>query len=569
MASSVPSPALLNARLNSEKIQLEERLRKSDREKRDLEQTVAALVDENSTLRERESELVQQLKRYMRGNSRLSPTIAPGQTLLFADTADLISEAIEGILAPEPEPIAELSAEDSLIPDAEEPEPKRKKTADRKKRQRDESNLRREVHRIELTAEERRCPETGVELVEVDVKVTTELDYRSAELFLIEHHQVVYGLPPEVEQERKVSPLTAPAPSPAVEGVTATAALLAWLLCQKYVLHLPLYRQEDAFARLGVRLSRKTLCDWVLKAAFALHPISVAIARAIRAGPVLQLDDTPIKVKRPGPGGGKDKIRQSYLWTFANPDVTGVLFEFTIGRSTSDLAGLLKPRVEVAGVEVFVGDGYAANRSGAREAGLRVEYSCCWAHLLRKFRDALAESPRAMALFLEDISKLYEVEARATAENLGPEARLELRRQESLPIVVTLLRLTSGWRKTYSQRGKVAEAMTFARNQRHGLLQFLRDGRVPIDNNTCERAIRPVAIGRRNWLFAGSPAGAEAAATIYTLVESAKASGIDPLAYLEAALSRLGNCPASQVDELMPWRMTAELPPYRDRAAKV
>lgn len=378
MASSVPSPALLNARLTSEKIQLEEKLRSSDREKRDLQQAVAALTDEVSTLREREAALLQQLERYMRGNSRLAATIAPGQTLLFDSAAGLISEAIEGVLAPELEPVAELSAEDSLVPDAEEPEPERRKqTADRTRRQRDESNLRREVHRIELPAEERRCPETGVELIEIGVKITTELDYRRAELVLIEHHQVVYGPSPEVEKERRIAPVAAPAPSPAVEGVTATASLLAWLLCQKYVLHLPLYRQEDAFARLGVRLSRKTLCDWVQKTAFALQPIAKAIAGEIRAGPVLHLDDTPIKVKRPGPGGGRDKIRQSYLWTFANPDVRGVLFEYTTGRSTSDLAGLLQPCVEVAGVEVCVGDGYAANRSGAREAGLAIEYACC------------------------------------------------------------------------------------------------------------------------------------------------------------------------------------------------
>ena len=127
------------------------------------------------------------------------------------------------------------------------------------------------------------------------------------------------------------------------------------------------------------------------------------------------------------------------------------------------------------------------------------------------------------------------------------------------------MRVTSGWKDDYSLEGKVAAAMKYARGQRHELLEFLRDGRVPIDNNACERAIRPVAVGRRNWLFAGSVDGAKAAATIYTLVESAKASRIDPLAYLEAVIDRHGSWPAAKIDELTPWAMSGGLPRYRDR----
>ena len=171
-----------------------------------------------------------------------------------------------------------------------------------------------------------------------------------------------------------------------------------------------------------------------------------------------------------------------------------------------------------------------------------------------------------MALYMKDIADLYAIEKTGIDEELGPDALLELRRRDSLPIAARLMRLTSGWKDIYSLEGKVAEAMTYVRKQRRALLEFLRDGRVPIDNNACERAIRPVAVGRRNWLFAGSVEGARAAATIYTLVESAKASGVDPLAYLQASLERLGSCPASGIDGLTPWAMSRELPVYRDRA---
>jgi hypothetical protein len=196
-----------------------------------------------------------------------------------------------------------------------------------------------------------------------------------------------------------------------------------------------------------------------------------------------------------------------------------------------------------------------------------VVHAGCWAHMLRKFRDALKESPRAMALFMKDVAELYAIERQARDEGMDADARRALRQRESLPIATRLMQLTSGWQAHYSLKGKVADAMKYARGQRRALLAFLRDGRIPIDNNACERSIRPVAIGRGNWMFAGSVDGATAAATIYTLVESAKATGVDPLAYLEAVLERLGTCPASEVDRLTPWAMAEELPKALDRAA--
>jgi transposase len=578
MTSAVPSPALLNVRLTSEKLALEERLRGVSKEIREvtkrnraLEQQNASLADRVAELEEIQCDLRAHLARLLGAGAKW-PIIAPGQGVLFADAnADDITAAIEDLasFSAEESEVVELAGDDVLVPDAEEAqEPARTKPRrDRKQRKLDESNLRREVRRSELAPEERRCPETGVELVETGVKVTTELGYRSAELYLIEHHQVVYGPAPEVAEVRTIEPLLAPPHEPAVEGVTAAPSLLAWLLCQKYVLHLPLYRQEDAFARLGVQLSRKTLCDWVLKTAFALAIVAREIERQIRAGPVLQLDDTPIKVRRPGPGGGKEKYRQSYLWTLTNPEVSGVAFRFTEGRATEDVAAVLGTAGDAGDLEVLVGDGYRANVSGARAAGIDVVHAGCWAHMLRKFRDALQESPRAMALFMKDVAELYAIERQARDEGMDADARRALRQRESLPIAVRLMQLTSGWQAHYSLKGKVADAMKYARGQRRALLAFLRDGRIPIDNNACERSIRPVAIGRGNWMFAGSVEGAIAAATIYTLVESAKATGVDPLAYLEAVLERLGTCPASEVDRLTPWAMATELPRALDRRA--
>ncbi len=303
-----------------------------------------------------------------------------------------------------------------------------------------------------------------------------------------------------------------------------------------------------------------------MKAAFALRPIATEIARQIRDGPVLHLDDTPIKVFRPGPGGGRDKLRQSQLWVFVNPEIRGVAVQCSAGRSAEDLASLLRREDGEETVEFVVGDGLETNRAGVRQAGMKVHHAGCWAHLLRKFRDALAEGPNTMGFFMGEVKKLYAIEERANADGMSADERLELRRRESMPIAIDLLRLTSGWESRYSTSSTIAKAMKYARNQRRALLMFLRDGRVPIDNNVCERAIRPIAIGRRNWTFAGSLEGAEAAAIAYTIVESAKASRVDPLGYVEAILSRIGTWPADQISELMPWRMAGELPAYREPA---
>jgi transposase len=381
-------------------------------------------------------------------------------------------------------------------------------------------------------------------------------------LVVREHRVVTYGPSQEIAAERKIDTISAPNPVPAVRGAAATASLLAHLLHDKYAKHLPLYRQVDAFAALGVHISRKTLCDWVLLSALELTPVAEQIAREVLAGPVLQLDDTPIRVKRPGPGGNKQKYRQSSLWVLTNPSQSGVVFRFTEGRSAEDVSSILGKVVHASQIEVVLGDGYGGNRAGAVAAGLDVDFAGCWAHLLRKFRDALIEAPAAMGMFLKDIANLYAIEARAQSECLSAEARLQLRRRESFPIVRSLMRLTSGWQKTYSLKGRVAEAMKYTRNQRRALLMFLRDGRVPIDNNVCERAIRPVAIGRKNWLFAGSVSGAKAAAVLYTLVESAKATGVDPRAYLEAVLSRANQTHPSRLHELTPWHLAIHLPAY-------
>ena len=566
MASAAPSSALLNAKLTAENVALRERVRKQDQEIRELRRKNAELMDLVTKLRAVQAELKATVEHLLASRDARIRKIDPNQGLLFATvedesvTADSSTDANGSTAQPEG-----AAAENPAPPNAPPAEKPERQKGDRSRRVNDESNLRHEIRRHELELHQRRCPVTGVDLVEVGTKVSRHLDYRRGEIVVIVDHQVIYGPAPEIARERNVKPVVAPPPVMPVEGVTASASLLALLLYQKYVLHLPLYRQETFFAQLGVRLSRKTLCDWFMKTAFVLEAIAKEIERQVRAGPVLQFDDTPLLCRVELELAAKTKVKQAHFWVFVNPGVTAVVFRFSEGRSTEDLANILSSPKVPSSVECVVSDGLSTNRAGVRAAGLEVRHGGCWAHVQRKFRDALPEARAAMGLFMAEVGKIYKIEARAKKEGLGADALQKLRRSESAVHVVNVLRMTSGWKEKYGLKGKAAEALRYVRGQRRALLLFLRDGRVPVDNNACERGIRPVAIGRNNWLFAGSADGGRAAATIYTLTESAKASGVDPCAYLEAVLRAVATLPASRVGELTPWAMAGELPVYRDR----
>jgi len=304
-----------------------------------------------------------------------------------------------------------------------------------------------------------------------------------------------------------------------------------------------LYRQEAIFGRDGLVLPRQTMCDWVLRSAEVLSPIADRLLARIRAGPVSQLDDTPVKCQR---GKGKTHF-QAYLWSFVNPQVPGVAYRFTPGRGSDLIAEHLK------GVEGYlVGDGYSGNQAAARKVSGEITLAGCWAHTTRKFREARAEASAVARLFGDDIKRLYAVEAEAQAAGLDADARLALRQRKSRPIVASLLARGRRLRNKYSDAGKLAEAIRYMLNQRKPLRRFLEHGLVPLDNNACERSIRPIAVGRRNWLFAGSVKGGEAAATFYTLVESCRLAKVDVERYLADVLVRGATHPASRINDLLP-----------------
>lgn len=444
--------------------------------------------------------------------------------------------------SPEEEAIPEHVDE---APDGETPDDsiRRRHKPKHPARKLDTSNLPVEHVQHELSVEERVCETTGKELVQVGEKLEEEIEYQAGFLKRIVHHRAVYGLSSEDAAERQAPEVVAPGPTRPLPGSVAGAALLAWILVQKYVRHLPLYRQEEIVERHGLRIPRQTTCDWVLASASQLGPIQEALRRSIVATKVVQTDDTPVKCQR---GKGQGNFL-AHLWTTTSPLVEGVLYDFTETRGHEHLFEMLPGFDE----GVLLGDGYAGYDTFAK-ARSGIVVAGCWAHGLRKFRDALTEAPLLAASAMTHIGKLFDIEKDADANKVSLEGRLALRQERSRAALDALEEELAGWRDLYSESGKMGEACKYVENQRACLRVFLDDARVPIHNNACEVAIRPVAVGRRNWLFAGSVRGGRAAATIYTLVQSSRQAGVDPYSYLVDVLTRVATHPASRVDDLIP-----------------
>ncbi len=520
--------------------------------------SLEALQRENEELRAKLADRDAKLEDFARDLAVLKDYV--NRLLASRSRAHLIAEG-QGVLFPDPPASAitddesasdsEQRANEDGEDDDDDPPSDSKTTRKKKKKKKphkiDTSALPREDRLHELPEEDRVCPDTGLPLVAVGEKIFDEVDYQRAKITLIRHHQVIYGLAPEHANDRQAAAITAPMPPRPLEGCAASATLLAWLIVQKYANHLPLYRQEKIFARDGLRLPRQTLCDWALGATEALRPIADCLMARVRAGPVMQLDDTPVKCQ----GGRGEKNFQTYLWTFVNPEVDGVAYRFTSGRASELIA------VELGSFAGWlVGDGYSGNSAASRKVEGDIRIGGCWAHVNRKFKDA-SDAPGTAKLFRDDIKLLFAVEREADEADLDPEARWKLRWQKSLPVLAALRARALRLKENFSDSDNIAKAIKYLYNQRRELRRFLEDGRIPLHNNACERAIRPIAVGRRNWLFAGSPRGGHAAAVAYTLIESCRIAGVDVIRYLADVLVRVATHPASRVEELLPGRWKA------------
>jgi len=310
----------------------------------------------------------------------------------------------------------------------------------------------------------------------------------------------------------------------------------------KYADHLPLYRQEKIFARAGVEIARSTLADWVGRCCVALQPLVNALREALHQQAVLHADETPVAMLMPG----KKKTHRAYIWAYTSTSFSAlntVVYDFAPGRSGEHARAFLQGWQGNLVCDDFAG--YKESfRQGVTEIG-------CMAHARRKFYDLHVANQSQLAEYaLEQIGKLYEIERQG--KGLSVENRLQLRQTSAKPILDQWHQWLLHQRQKVPDGSAIARAIDYSLKRWQALIRYCEDAAIPIDNNRVENQIRPWALGRSNWLFAGSLRSGQRAANVISLIQSAKLNGHDPYDYLKDVLLRLPTQRASQIDELLP-----------------
>jgi transposase len=349
----------------------------------------------------------------------------------------------------------------------------------------------------------------------------------------------------------------APMPSLPIERGLPGPGLLAHVLVSKYCDHLPLYRQSAIYARDGVDIDRSTMADWVGRMTFLLDPLAGAIAQHVRKGETIHADDTPVPVLDPGRGKTKTgrlwvAVRDERPWGSGVPPAA--FYRYAPDRKAEQAQALLKDCRGYLHADAYGGFKHLYEPHPITGEVKLMEVAC-WAHARRKIYEvhAATASPAAQ-LLLNQIAEIFAIEA--DIRGRMPEERAAGRANHAVPL---LAQLKTNFESTLAQisgKSALAQALRYSLSRWDALTRYTTDGRLDICNNAAERAIRPLAIGRKNWLFAGSDRGGERAATIYTLIETAKLNGLDPEAYLRSVIARIADHPMKRIDELLPWNVS-------------
>ncbi|RAK14929.1 transposase [Anoxybacillus vitaminiphilus] len=436
------------------------------------------------------------------------------------------------------------------------PEPTHETITYRRKKKRGQreaflNSLPTETIEYRLSDTEQACSCCGHTLHEMSVEIRKELAIIPAKVKVVEHKRFVYACR-HCEQHGVETPIvTAPMPPSVFPKSLASPSIMAHIITQKYVEGLPLYRQEKYFERLGITLSRQTIANWVLYSAEKwLSVLYHHMHQTLLKQPILHADETTLQVLRES---GRDATSKSYMWLYRTGNVGPpiVLYDYQPTRKGEHAKTFL---------DTFTGylqvDGY----SGYHKVP-NVTLVGCWAHARRKFDEALKAAPPSAkgkrtvsAEGLQFCNQLYAIER--TIKEASPEERYKIRLEKSKPILDLFLAWLQTKKTHVAPKSKLGEAIAYCLNQWEFLKNFLLDGRLEIDNNRSERAIKPFVIGRKNWLFSNTPRGAKGSAIVYSIVETAKANGLNPYEYLHYLFQKLPTMDLTDdevIQTVLPW----------------
>jgi transposase len=409
-------------------------------------------------------------------------------------------------------------------------------------------HLPREEQRVEPEAGNCTCPDCGGALRPLGQDSDEMLDAVPVQW------RVVRTIRPKYSCRTCEKIVQAPAPVKAIARGKATFGTLAHVVVAKFDHHLPLYRQTEIMAAQGIEIDRSTLAGWVGQAAALLDPIVSRIREVGLTASKIHADDTPVPVLDPGRG----KTATGRLWAYAVDDrgsgaTTPPLVWYAF---TTDRTGAHPQRHLASFAGYLQADGYAGYDK--LYASNRVTEVACWAHFRRKIFDIHATKPTPLTTdLLARIGQLYAIEAEVRGHL--PDIRRRSRQDRTKPLIEELRQALDDALRRLSPKSEMAKAIAYGRKRWIALTRYLEDGRLEIDNNIAERAMRCVALGRKNWLFAGSKTGGERAAAIYSVIETAKLNGLEPQAYIADVIAKIaGDWPASRWDELMPWNWPPE-----------
>lgn len=410
----------------------------------------------------------------------------------------------------------------------------------------------------DLGEEEKICPLCNGVMEKIQEMTTEQLDLVPAVLQVKQHVRFQYAC-------RKCygSIKRAEMPAQPIDKGLPSARLLAQVMMSKFADHMPFYRQESWFARQRCPITRSTLWGWEAKIAFELLPLVNCLKEEVQGRDHIFGDDTPMPTLEEGVG----KTRTGRFWTYTSPRSKGkaelTVYEYTLDRKGKHPQTFLKNTRGYLQADAYAGfKRLFKNKSSPeeREKGTLTP-AACWAHVRRKFVEVLKIDPHSVAAeALEMIDKLYEIERLAREGAYTAQMKKKLRKERSKPILKTLHKWLIKHQKITSPKSRLGGAIQYALNQWEALNTFLLEGRLEIDNNRAERAIKPIVIGRKNYLFMGGPKGGEAAAIMYTLAETCKRNNVDPYHYLADVLERLPTYPHKKISDLLPYNWQPSQP---------